>query len=61
MPVGVLLVDEDNALPLELVTDHIRLLVLALLAGLITLVDHPDDLVLLKPVLLGSGCGVEEI
>lgn len=61
MSIGVLLIDENHALPLQLVADHIGFLVLALLADLITLVYHPDDLVLLEPVLLGSGYRVEEI
>lgn len=61
VPVRVLLVYEHHALPFELITDHISLLVFTLLASLITLVDHPDYFVLLEPVLLGHGGRVEEI
>jgi hypothetical protein len=55
--VGVLLVDQEDPLPLQLLPYHVGLLELALLAGLVSLVYHPDYLVLLQTVLF-AGDGV---
>lgn len=58
--VSMLLVNQHHALTLQLVPDHIGLLVLALLPGFITLVYHAYDLILLETILFGS-CRVEEV